>query len=611
MGRREWSRREFVAAMGAGAAALATGLAGAAPRRRPNFLFLFTDDQRCSTLHAVNNPDVQTPNLDKLAARGTVFAHPYIMGSTSGAVCICSRTMLLTGRSLFRSPYLPKASDGLALWPETFRKAGYATFGTGKWHNGPQAYARSFTHGGSIFFGGMSDHLRVPVHDFDPTGTYPRSARHVGAKFSSELFSDAAIGFLRSTKGDKPFLMYVSYTAPHDPRMAPKAYADRYPPDKIPVPPNFLPEHPFDNGEMRIRDERLAPWPRTPQIVREHIAAYYAMITHSDAQVGRVLDALEASGHADNTIVVFAGDNGLAVGQHGLMGKQSLYEHSLSVPLIFAGPGIPSGQRRDALVYLHDLFPTTCQLAGIDVPPTVESLSLVPVLTGSRQRVRDSIFGAYKSVQRSVRTERWKLIRYPYAKQTQLFDLQADPWETRNLAAEPRHAKLVEELNGRLRAWQKKVGDTLDIDNPPPRAASRGFRKGMPVRPRPDGSFVLEPKTARVTGRLAYQPDRNNLGAWFDRRDCPQWTLLGVQPGAYQVEFTYGCTNPGVAYTIAAGGQELASTTVHTGGIKTYKPFKLGALTLPGGTVTVAVKPGKFEGAFMNFRLIRLARLAP
>ena len=605
------SRREFVAAMGAGAASLAAGMSCAAPgtagpKRPPNFLFLFTDDQRCSTLHAVNNPHVQTPNLDKLVGRGMVFTHPYIMGSMSGAVCLCSRSMLLTGRSLFRSPYTPKATDGIALWPETFRKAGYATFGTGKWHNGPSAYARSFTHGGNIFFGGMSNHLRVPVHDFYPSGRYPRTARHVGAKFSSELFSDTAIDFLKGYRGDKPFFMYVSYTAPHDPRMAPKAYADLYPPDKIPLPPNFAPEHPFDNGEMRIRDEKLAPWPRTPQIVREHIAAYYAMITHADAQIGRVLDALEASGHADNTIIVFSGDNGLAVGQHGLMGKQNLYEHSLSVPLIFAGPGIPAGQRRYALVYIHDLFPTTCQLAGIATPPTVESRSLAPLLASGTAQVRDSIFGAYKQVQRCVRTPRWKLIRYPHAKQTQLFDLQADPHETTNLAADPAHAKLIGKLNARLKAWQKEVGDTLDLDNPSPRRSGAGSRKGTPVRPRPDGSFVLEPKTARVTGRLRYQPNRNNLGGWFDRSDCPRWTFVGVKAGTYRVEFTYGCTNPGVAYTIAVGGHKLAATTVHTGGIKTYKPFALGTVTLAAGKATLAVQPGKFKGAFMNYRLVRL-----
>ena len=263
--------------------------------------------------------------------------------------------------------------------------------------------------------------------------------------------------------------MYVSYTAPHDPRMAPKACTDLYPPEKIELPPNFLPVHPFDNGELRIRDEMLAPFPRTPEAVRQHLAAYYAMITHVDAQIGRVLDALAAAGHADDTIVVFAGDNGLAVGQHGLMGKQNLYDHSVRVPLVFRGPGVPKGAACDALTYLHDVFPTTCDLAGLTVPESVESVSLAPLIAGRAKAVRDSVFAAYTSVQRMVRDERWKLIRYPYAARTQLFDLQADPWETKDLSAEPGQAGQIARLNKLLKQWQRRTGDRLDVDNPPKR----------------------------------------------------------------------------------------------------------------------------------------------
>jgi len=249
-----------------------------------------------------------------------------------------------------------------------------------------------------------------------------------------------------------------------------------YPPGKIELPKNFLPEHPFDNGDMRLRDEKLAPWPRTPEIIRRHIAGYYAMITHVDAQIGRVLKALEDSGRADNTIIIFSADNGLAVGQHGLLGKQNLYEHSVRVPLVFAGPGVERGGKIDALCYLHDLFPTTCQLAGLEIPETVESMSLVPLLRGRKQRLRDSVFAGYKQVQRMVRNERYKLIRYPRAKRTQLFDLRGDPWETRDLSGEPRHAALIKDLTAELKAWQKKVGDDLDLDNPGP-PPKRGTRR--------------------------------------------------------------------------------------------------------------------------------------
>ena len=579
--------------------------ASAGPGTRPNLLFLFTDDQRFDALGALNNPHVKTPHMDKLVRFGTTLTHGFIQGSTCGAVCVCSRAMLLTGRSLYRSPLQP-GDDGLTLWPEAFRNEGYDTFGTGKWHNGRRAYARSFTHGGSIFFGGMCDHLRVPVYDFDPTGKYAAEKRYTGEGFSSTLFSNAAIDFIKSRKPGKPFLAYVSYTAPHDPRMAPKEYAEMYPPEKIPLPRNFMPEHPFDNGELRIRDERLAPWPRTPHIVREHIAAYYAMITHLDTQIGRVLKAIEQTAQADNTIIILAGDNGLAVGQHGLMGKQSLYEHSVRVPLVLAGPGIERGRRIDALCYLHDLFPTACELAGIPTPKSVESISLVPLLNGKQARIRPSVFAAYMRVQRMVRNERWKLILCPYAKRTQLFDLQNDPWETKDLSEEPEHAKLVQDLMADLERWQRQVGDPLDLDHLPPRTAAMAYRPGMPVSPARDGSFSLTPKAAKLHGRLCYQPNRNNLGAWFDYKDCPQWTLLDVRPGPYRVEFTYGSTNPGVPYTLVAGDKRLEGTTVHTGGIRTYRPFDIGTLELPKGKATLAIQPGKFKRPIMNFRLLRL-----
>jgi arylsulfatase A-like enzyme len=368
--------------------------------------------------------------------------------------------MLHSGRTLFRAPH---DLAGVTLFPEWLREHGYVTFGTGKWHNGPVSYARAFSDGATIFFGGMSDHSRVQVADFDPTGKYPKERRYVGGEFSGELFTDSAIEFLRRHDGRKPFLLYLAHAEPHDPRMAPEPYASMYDPERMPLPPNFLPEHPFDNGELKVRDEQLAPWPRTPEVVREHIAAYYAMITHMDAQVGRLLDALRETGHAEDTIIIFAGDNGLAVGQHGLLGKQSVYEHSVRVPLIISGPGIPSGKRRDAFCYLLDLFPTLCELTGVPVPEGVEGQSLVPVLTGRRRRLRDNLFFAYRHFQRSVRERRYKLIEYfvNEARHTQLFDLATDRWETTNLAADASYAGHLERLRAELARWQDEVDDPL------------------------------------------------------------------------------------------------------------------------------------------------------
>jgi arylsulfatase A-like enzyme len=237
-----------------------------------------------------------------------------------------------------------------------------------------------------------------------------------------------------------------------------------YNPAKLSLPKNFLPEHPFNNGEMKVRDEALAPWPRTPEIVRQHLAAYYAMITHLDAQIGRVLTALEESGHARNTIVVFASDNGLAVGQHGLLGKQNLYDHSVRVPLVIGGPGLPKGQRADTFCYLYDLFPTLCELTGTKAPATVEGRSLRPALQDSKARVRESVFFAYRHFQRAVRNDHWKLIRYNVESKrtTQLFDMQADPWETRNLA--DTNATPVREMNALLQDWMRRTDDPNATD---------------------------------------------------------------------------------------------------------------------------------------------------
>lgn len=427
---------------------------------RPNILFLFTDDQRFDAVGALGNPEVITPNMDRLVQNGTALTHATVMGSTVPAVCQPSRAMLMTGRTLYHAP---RDCGEFVTLPQHLREHGYQTFGTGKWHNMPDSYARSFSDGASIFYGGMSNHLEVPVFDFHPDGRYPEEDRYIGKQFSSKLFSNAAIDFLQRADDDRPFMAYVSYTAPHDPRMAPQEYADLYDPSRIAVPENFQPVHPFNNGEMVIRDEMLAAFPRTPEIVQEHIAAYWAMITHLDAQIGRVLDALEETGRAEDTIIVFAGDNGLAVGQHGLMGKQNMYDHSVRVPLVFSGPGIPAGARSGALCYLLDIFPTLCDLVDLPVPETVEGRSLARVLHGEDDRLRESLLFAYMDCQRAVRDDRWKLIEYfgEAERVTQLFDIAADPWETANLAATPEMSDQVARLRAEMAAWQRQADDPM------------------------------------------------------------------------------------------------------------------------------------------------------
>lgn len=434
---------------------------------QPNILFMIADDHRWDAISGMGDTTVKTPTLDSLMARGTTFRQTHIMGSLVGAVCVPSRAAVLTSANLFRSG-MQHINRDLAVWPQVMREAGYHTFATGKWHNDKETFTNSFADGAKIFFGGMSSHLDVPVFDYDLSGAYPNGAKYSGEKFSTELFADSAVQFLQGYEAANPFFLYLAFTSPHDPRTPPAEYAAMYPPEEMPIPENFLPEHPFDNGEMRIRDEVLAPFPRTPEIVQQHIADYYGMITHMDTEIGRVLQTLEATGHLENTIIIYTADHGLAVGQHGLLGKQNLYNHSIHVPSIFAGPGVPEGVTVDALTYLYDVFPTVCDLTDVACPNTTEGSRLVPLMDGRAETVRDTIFAAYREIQRTVSDGRWKLICYYVSEETgsgtnciQLFDLAQDPWETTNLADLPEHTERVHSLAAELKRWQTETNDFL------------------------------------------------------------------------------------------------------------------------------------------------------
>ncbi len=450
------------------------GLALAQTVSRPNILFLFADDMRADTIAAHGNPNIKTPNLDGLVKRGFSFRGNYTFGSNNGAVCVPSRAMLMSGKTWFKidAPTL----KGAKLLPELLGENGYATFGAGKWHNGQPSWLRAFQSGKTVMFGGMSDHTKVPVRDLGADGKL--TAERTGEKFSSEMFADSAIEFLQNHDKQKPFFAYVAFTAPHDPRQPPEAYRQMYYRSLPPLPVNFLPQLPFDNGAMvGGRDENLGAWPRTEKMIRDQLAEYYGLITHMDEQIGRVLAALEKSGQADNTIIVFAADNGLALGSHGLLGKQSVFEHSMRTPLILVGRGIPAGQSTRAFTYLLDLFPTLCEVTGIQAPTDLEGASLRQIWEGKTKSVRASVFLPYLEFQRAVRDERWKLIAYSKISHLQLFDLQKDPYEMRNLIDRKENAPHVQRLMKLMKEWQAKVGDTLALpteNKPPPKIDLNG-----------------------------------------------------------------------------------------------------------------------------------------
>lgn len=430
--------------------ALAALAAGA--QTKPNILHIHADDHRADGLSALGHPVLQTPHLDKLVGRGTTFTHCYTMGSMIGAVCLPSRTMMLTGRSLFRIPGNRGGGEAVepgALLPRVMASAGYQTFHVGK--------------GGNEFKPGIEAFERnVVLDDRGPELRRGSSGRH----------ADAVIAFLGGRDKAKPFYVYLAPPVPHDPRAAEPEFHKLYDPDQIPLPASFLPLHPFDNGDMTVRDEQLAPWPRTGADTRRQLADYYACVSGLDHHVGRIIETLRTRGLLDHTIIVFSGDNGLSLGGHGLFGKQNLYEFGgMHVPLVIAGPGIPRG-RSDALVYLMDLFPTFCEFGGAKIPDRVEGRSLVPVLAGREAGVRDTLYTAYQNGQRAVRDGRWKLIRYPVVNVTQLFDLQNDPHELTNLADQSGHGERVKELTGKLEAAMKDHADPvpLVVANPKPAA---------------------------------------------------------------------------------------------------------------------------------------------
>ncbi len=446
--------------------------------RRPNIVFIFADDLSYRAVRYAGNPDVRTPNIDRLARSGLVFTHAYNQGSWSGAVCVASRTMLNTGRYLWHAKnlvgHLEQERQAGRIWSEQLRRAGYDTYFTGKWHVRLNAKSTFdfVTHVRPGMPKQTPEGYNRPIEGKpDPWSPYdPKFGGFwEGGTHWSEVLRDDARAFLRqAARRNRPFFMYLAFNASHDPRQSPKSYVDRYPPSKLALPKTFLPEYPFKDAMgcgKSLRDERLAPFPRTPYAVRVHRQEYYALITHMDDQIGAILGTLDELGLADNTYVVFTADHGLAVGEHGLFGKQNQFDHSVRVPFIIRGPGIAAGRRIEAPIYLQQVMPTTLEWAGLDVPDFVEFQSLLPLIQGkaSRSAKTRPIYGAYLELQRMIVDGRYKLIVYPRVSKVLLFDLQDDPWELRDLASDPAHAKTVQRLLGKLQKLQEKTGDSLDL----------------------------------------------------------------------------------------------------------------------------------------------------
>lgn len=463
---------------------MGTASFAAGKKEQPNILFIFADDQCYESIRAFGHVDIDTPNLDKLVQRGTTFTHAYNMGSWSGAVCVASRAMLNTGRVIWdaRKANLEKESAQGNLWSQHLKRAGYRTYMTGKWH--VRADAETVFDITNDVRGGMPNQTPQgygrPKNkaDYDQ-GWKPWETEHggfwKGGKHWSEIVGDHGVNYLEQAAQEKdPFFMYLAFNAPHDPRQAPQKYVDQYPLDRIPTPENFQPEYPykqemgcFKMGDRMQRDENLAPFPRTEYSIKVNRQEYYAIISHMDAQVGRILDALEQSGKADNTYIFFSADHGLAVGHHGLVGKQNLYDHSVRVPFIVNGPGIKAGAKITAPIYLQDVMPTTLELAGVAKPEQVFFKSVLPLIQGKSTSSYEAIYGAYLDKQRMITKDGWKLIHYPTIKVNRLYHLKNDPQEMTDLALNPEYAQQVNKMYAALKTLQKTTNDTLELDASP------------------------------------------------------------------------------------------------------------------------------------------------
>lgn len=474
----------------------------------PNVLVIYTDDHRYSGVHALAQQAVQTPNLDALAADGILFDNTYLMGSFSGATCIPSRAMLMTGRNLFdlnkQGHSIPKSHTTLG---EAFQLAGYTTQIVGKWHQDNASLTRSFESGSTIMGRGvyLVDHFRMPLWDWDKEGKFSKEQAYllqydqkgipsrrpvqktdtrgpIGTEadgpHTSEIFASEASQFIEAHPAQNPFFLYLAFHAPHDPRQAPERFQALYPPSEIELPPSYLPQHPFDNGHMVLRDEELAPWPRTPAIARQELADYYAIISHLDEQIGKVIQSLKDSGKYENTLIVFAGDSGLAVGNHGLLGKQNIYdEDGIHVPFMLAGGVIEQkGVSVEGYSYIHDIFPTICDLVDIPIPSSVRGKSLAPVINGEVEAIRTSTYHAYRQHQRAYRKGDLKLIEYVRANDynkrsgafvsgsrvTQLFNIKEDPWETTDLSFQPAYRERLAIMRQEMRQVAQELGDSTE-----------------------------------------------------------------------------------------------------------------------------------------------------
>ena len=407
--------------------------------QKPNIVVILADDLRADCIGAVN-PRIHTPNIDRLAKEGVLFNNAYFMGGNFPAVCLPSRTMLMSGRTLFHLPKDIQASGNTPLVPvmsTVFRQAGYDSLYCGK--NGGSSYQpgnNSFDKTVSI---NVRTRGRTPGKLLDVEVIETETAK-------CRAYAPQVVSWLAEpVRKNKPFFVFYAPSIPHDPLYPEPEDMARYAGDKRPLlPPNAAVDHKAVAG-FNLRDTNIRPYEvpgmgifRTPLDLeqwRDVLALYYAYTTTLDRHVGQIIAELERTGAFKNTIIIFTSDNGHSFSDQGLIHKESVYEQDVRVPLIVCGPGVLSGKRSDAFVYISDIFPTLCQQIGIPVPATVETKSFLPTLTAPGKPHRSTLYHAYREEMRAYRDDQYKIILFNNQR-VRLFDLKADPYEMKDLSKE-------------------------------------------------------------------------------------------------------------------------------------------------------------------------------
>jgi iduronate 2-sulfatase len=448
----------------------------AAPAAKLNVLFISVDDMN-NDLGCYGNTTVKSPNLDKLAARGVKFDRAYCQFP----LCSPSRSSIMTGlrpdqTRVFDLQYHFRAGlTDVVTMPQMFLRHGYYAARVGKIYH--------YGNPGEIGTSGLDDapswkevfnpagvdktKLEPEFTNFTPQrglgsamGTLS-DAKHRDEEHTDGMVATQAIELLEKHRNE-PFFLAVGFYKPHTPYIAPKKYFDLYPLEKIEV-PKMSDDYPKSVPTPALYSTR--PWPNfgvTHQQARESKRAYYATISFVDAQIGRVIDAVEQLGLREKTVIVFWSDHGYSLGTHGLWMKQSCFEDSARVPLIIAGPGISAGRPSPRLVELIDVYPTLADLAGLTPPANLPGASLKPLLANPDAEWKRPAFtqverGGFPG--RSVRTPRWRYTEWDEGKQgVELYDHQNDPSEMKNLAADPKHAPTIAELKALVKKnWPERV----------------------------------------------------------------------------------------------------------------------------------------------------------